>query len=129
MRIFYDGCKTSEGERGDINPVLLSVAVLVLCLMKEHLLARSNPHDLSLSLILANAKGGAHRIVHIQLATQSFTLIQRCKHIKYTDTHTHTRRVGNTRKRRDKSVVEGIGTKLSARCLFQCCNMPWQTKS
>lgn len=69
MRIFYDGCKTSEGERGDINPVLLSVAVLVLCLMKEHLLARSNPHDLSLSLILANANGGAHRIVHIQLAT------------------------------------------------------------
>lgn len=90
MTIFYDGCKTSEGERGDINLVLLSVAVLVLCLMKEHLLPCSNPHDLSLSLILANTKGGAHRIVHIQLATQSFRLIQRCKHIKYTQTHTHT---------------------------------------
>lgn len=125
MRIFYDGCKTSEGERGDINPVLLSVAVLVLCLMKEHLLPCSNPHDLSLSLILANTKGGAHRIVHIQLATQSFRLIQRCKHIKYTHTHGEW---GIQERGETSQWLKGSG-KLSARCLFQSCNMPWQAKS
>lgn len=66
--------------------ILIRFCYLLLCLMKEHLLACSNPHDLSLSLILANTKGGVHRIVHIQLATQSFRLIQRCKHIQYTHT-------------------------------------------